>query len=200
MVIAAGEVEGLPEGVRLLDIAAALPAASPARSRRSAPTTSPTSSSPSGSTGRAKGVEVTHRNVVRLLDRPAFAELGPGTTMLHAASTAFDDAATLEIWGPLLNGGTVATLADPPTPDAIATAVEGGVDTFWLTAGLFHELVDRRPDCLGRVQQLLAGGDVLSPDHVRRALGALPATGRLVNGYGPTEDDRLRAHLHAAAR
>ena len=57
----------------------------------------------------------------------------------------------------------------------------------WLTAGLFHELVDRRPDCLGSVRHLLAGGDVLSPSHVSRALAALPPEGRLTNGYGPTE-------------
>ena len=37
------------------------------------------------------------------------------------------------------------------------------------------------------MRHLLAGGDVLSPEHVRRALAALPADGRLTNGYGPTE-------------
>ncbi|MFL5832747.1 MAG: amino acid adenylation domain-containing protein [Solirubrobacterales bacterium] len=141
----------------------------------------------SGSTGRPKGVEVTHRNIARLVDDPGFAELGPGTVMLHAASPAFD-ATTLELWGPLANGGTVAVLAEQPTPDAVAAAVErDGVTTMWLTAGLFHELVDRRPDCLGRVRHLLAGGDVLSPRHVSRALAALPPDGRLTNGYGPTE-------------
>jgi amino acid adenylation domain-containing protein len=141
----------------------------------------------SGSTGAPKGVEVTHRNVVRLVDDPDYAELGPGTRMLHAASPAFD-AATLEVWGPLANGGAVVCLAEQPAPDAIAAAIEAhGVNALWLTAGLFHELVDRRPECLGRVRQLLAGGDVLSPDHVRRALAALPGDARLTNGYGPTE-------------
>jgi len=141
----------------------------------------------SGSTGGPKGVEITHRNVVRLVDEPGFAEMGAGNVMLHAASPAFD-AATLEIWGPLANGGTVACLKGQPSPDAVAEAIARyGVTTLWLTAGLFHELVDRRPDCLSRVRQLLAGGDVLSPDHVRRALAALPPAGRLTNGYGPTE-------------
>lgn len=141
----------------------------------------------SGSTGEPKGVEVTHRNIARLVDDPAFAELGPGTTMLHAASPAFD-ATTLELWGPLANGGTVAVLAEQPSPDAVADAVERHeVTTMWLTAGLFHELVDRRPDCLAGVRHVLAGGDVLSPSHVARALEALPPEGRLSNGYGPTE-------------
>lgn len=141
----------------------------------------------SGSTGDPKGVEVTHRNVARLVDDPGFAELGPGTTMLHAASPAFD-ATTLELWGPLANGGTVAVLAEQPSPDAVAEAIERHrVTTLWLTAGLFHELVDRRPECLAGVRHLLAGGDVLSPGHVARALAALPPHGRLSNGYGPTE-------------
>jgi amino acid adenylation domain-containing protein len=141
----------------------------------------------SGSTGMPKGVEVTHRNVARLVDDPGFAELGAGTVMLHAASPAFD-ATTLELWGPLANGGTVSILAAQPSPEAIASAVAAhGVTTMWLTAGLFHELVDRRPDCLQTVRHLLAGGDVLSPSHVSRALAALPVDGRLTNGYGPTE-------------
>jgi amino acid adenylation domain-containing protein len=141
----------------------------------------------SGSTGRPKGVEVTHRNIARLVDDPDFAELGPGTVMLHAASPAFD-ATTLELWGPLASGGTVAVLAEQPSPDAVVQAVTRyGVTTMWLTAGLFHELVDRRPECFGWVRHVLAGGDVLSPSHVARALAALPPDGRLSNGYGPTE-------------
>jgi amino acid adenylation domain-containing protein len=141
----------------------------------------------SGSTGEPKGVEVTHGNVVRLVDGPAYAELGPGAAMLHAASPAFD-ASTLEIWGPLANGGRIVCLTEQPSPDAVAAAISAhGVTTLFLTTGLFHELVDRRPECLGRLRQLLAGGDVLSPDHMRRALAALPPGARLTACYGPTE-------------
>jgi amino acid adenylation domain-containing protein len=141
----------------------------------------------SGSTGEPKGVEVTHRNVVRLVDDPDYAELGSATTMLHAASPAFD-ATTFEVWGPLVNGGTVACLGERPSPESIVTAIEErGVTSLWLTAGLFNELVDRRPQCLAGVREVLTGGDALSPDHVRRALAALPRGARLVNGYGPTE-------------
>ena len=182
----------LPVGVGVLEIAAAQ-----ARERGEPVAVGPDDLAyviyTSGSTGTPKGVEVTHRNVVRLVDDPGYADLGPGTAMLHAASQAFD-AATLEVWGPLANGGTVVCLAEQPSPDAIAAAIAShGVTTLWLTAGLFHELVDRRPRCLGRVRQLLAGGDVLSPDHVRRALAALPAGARLTNGYGPTETTTFAA-------
>src|SRR5262249_38424902 len=42
-------------------------------------------------------------------------------------------------------------------------------------------------DSLRPLRQLAAGGDVLSPDLVRRALSGLPGV-TLVNGYGPTEN------------
>jgi non-ribosomal peptide synthetase component F len=58
----------------------------------------------SGSTGRPKGVSVPHRGVVRLVRETNFADLGEDRVFLQLAPAAFD-AATLEIWGPLLNGG-----------------------------------------------------------------------------------------------
>ena len=47
-------------------------------------------------------------------------------------------------------------------------------------------MVERQPDGLRGVRQLLAGGDVVSAPHVRRVLEELPDC-RLINGYGPTE-------------
>ena len=47
-------------------------------------------------------------------------------------------------------------------------------------------MVDESLEALRPLRQLLAGGDVLSPSHVRRALAALPGL-TLINGYGPTE-------------
>jgi len=141
----------------------------------------------SGSTGAPKGVEVTHRNVVRLVDDPTFAEQGPGTVMLHGASPGFDGA-TFEIWGPLANGGTVACLAEQPTPDSIAMAIErDGINVACITTGLFNQVVERRPDCLAALRQVIPGGEALSPAHARKALAALAPGARLTNGYGPTE-------------
>jgi non-ribosomal peptide synthase protein (TIGR01720 family) len=47
--------------------------------------------------------------------------------------------------------------------------------------------VEQRLEGLRGVRQLLAGGDVLSVPHVRKALAALEG-GQLINGYGPTEN------------
>ncbi|NEW86076.1 amino acid adenylation domain-containing protein [Rhodopseudomonas sp. WA056] len=142
----------------------------------------------SGSTGRPKGVVVPHRAIVRLVVDADFMTLSPATVMLHAAPLAFD-ASTLEIWGPLLNGGQVVIVEDAVlSVDRIAETLKRfSVNAAWFTAGLFHVMVDERPDALSGLTTLLAGGDVLSPAHVRRAMALLPDCA-IVNGYGPTEN------------
>jgi amino acid adenylation domain-containing protein len=141
----------------------------------------------SGSTGRPKGVAVTHGNVVRLVRDTNYARLDAGGVFLQLAPVAFD-ASTFEIWGPLLNGGRLA-LFPPGPPDLrrLGEAIKShGVTTLWLTAGLFHQMVESHLEHLRPVRQLLAGGDVLSPSHVRRAVAGLPGM-EIINGYGPTE-------------
>jgi amino acid adenylation domain-containing protein len=142
----------------------------------------------SGSTGRPKGVMIPHRGVVRLVSDCNFADLGPEEVILHLAPLSFD-ASTFELWGALLNGGKLAIVPAPhPSLDDIAEAIRiNGVTTLWLTAGLFHLMVESRLDGLQPLRQLIVGGDVLSPPHVAKALKALPSC-RIVNGYGPTEN------------
>jgi amino acid adenylation domain-containing protein len=149
----------------------------------------------SGSTGQPKGVAATHRNVVRLVRGTDFAGFGPDETWLLLAPMSFD-ASTLELWGPLLNGGRLAIFpARVPALDELARTIEDrGVTTLWLTAGLFHQMVDARPGALRPLRRLVAGGDVLSPSHVQRALEEGIA---IVNGYGPTEGTTFTC-CHAA--
>jgi amino acid adenylation domain-containing protein/non-ribosomal peptide synthase protein (TIGR01720 family) len=140
----------------------------------------------SGSTGEPKGIEVTHRNVLRLVLGVEYARLGAGETLLQLAPVAFD-ASTFEIWGALLCGGSLAI-----APSGVASASEiarllerFSVTAVWLTSGLFHLVVDEEIAALARVSQVIAGGDVLNPAQVRRLLAA--GCRRVVNGYGPTE-------------
>ena len=142
----------------------------------------------SGSTGRPKGVVVPHRAVLRLVLGNDFAALGADQVILQLAPLSFD-ASTFEVWGALLNGARLAVVADPyPSCEDIGAAIaRHRASTLWLTAGLFHLMVEHNLEGLAPLQQLLAGGDVLSPAHVVRALRALPGC-RLINGYGPTEN------------
>lgn len=142
----------------------------------------------SGSTGRPKGVMVENRAVIRLVRNTNFCDLGPSETFLQFAPISFD-ASTFEIWGALLNGGRLVIM--PPAPaslkDLIRTLREQKVTTLWLTAGLFDLIVAEDLEGLHSLRQFLAGGDVLSPRHVRLALEKLPNC-RVINGYGPTEN------------
>ena len=143
----------------------------------------------SGSTGVPKGVEVEHRSIVRLVRGANFADLGEDETFLQLAPVPFD-ASTLEIWAPLLNGGRLVVFPPhPPSLEELGGTLAGeGISTLWLTAGLFHQMVEAQPESLSGVRQLLAGGDALSVPHVRRVLERLEPGHRLINGYGPTEN------------
>ena len=141
----------------------------------------------SGSTGIPKGMAISHRAILRLVVDVDYIELAPGRAMLHAAPLAFD-ASTLEIWGPLLNGGRCVIHDERvPTGAGLArTIARHEVHTAWLTAALFNAVVDGDPQHLAGLKHLFTGGEALSVAHVRRALEALPGL-TLSNGYGPTE-------------
>jgi amino acid adenylation domain-containing protein len=147
----------------------------------------------SGSTGTPKGIAVTQRNVARLVLGTDYAHFGPDEVFLQAAPIAFD-ASTLEIWGPLLHGGRLALPSvERPSLSELAREIRStGVTTLWLTAGLFHQMVNDQIDqvdeidAFAGVRQLLAGGDVVSAAAVRRVLARHPGL-VVIDGYGPTE-------------
>ena len=141
----------------------------------------------SGSTGIPKGMAISHRAILRLVVGVDYAGFAPGRAVLHAAPLAFD-ASTLEIWGPLLNGGRCVIHDERvPTGAGLArTIARHDVHTAWLTAALFNAVIDGDPQHLAGLRHLFTGGEALSVAHVRRALDALPGL-VLSNGYGPTE-------------
>ncbi|WP_394841909.1 non-ribosomal peptide synthase/polyketide synthase [Pendulispora brunnea] len=142
----------------------------------------------SGSTGRPKGVTIPHRAVARLAMARNYVQIVSGDVLLQYAPVSFD-ASTFEVWSALLQGARVAMA--PPGALSLdelgATVSRHGVTVMWLTAPLFHQMVDDGVERLRGVRALLAGGDALSVAHVRRARAALPGC-QIINGYGPTEN------------
>ena len=147
----------------------------------------------SGSTGKPKGVSVTHQNIIRLVKNTNFAKMEAKDVFLQFAPISFD-ASTLEIWGAFLNGGELAIFPPgiPSLSDIKKFLHTNKVSTLWLTAGLFHQLVETHPDSFGNVKQLLAGGDVLSPQAIRKVFEKNPGI-VMINGYGPTENTTFTA-------
>ncbi len=141
----------------------------------------------SGSTGAPKGVQVSHRNVVRLVRETNYATLGRDEILLQMAPLTFD-ASTFEIWGALLNGGSLVLWPDRDIDlgELGRVLATHRVTTLWLTASLLRVVVRDSLGALGGLRQLLAGGDVLQPDDIARVRGAHPRL-RIINGYGPTE-------------
>ncbi|WP_373994463.1 AMP-binding protein, partial [Duganella sp. Root1480D1] len=143
----------------------------------------------SGSTGQPKGVMIEHRNVLRLALNSGFAPLTPADRVAHCASPAFD-AATWEIWAPLLNGASVLLVPQAVVlaPQQLCQAlVAGGATALWLTVGLFNEYRPALGAAFAGLRYLLVGGDALDVDSVRQLLASEQRPQQLINGYGPTE-------------
>lgn len=143
----------------------------------------------SGSTGEPKGVMIEHAGVLRLVKDTDYIEFSADDRILHAAALEFD-AATFEVWGALLNGAQLCVIDESVTlvPDRFAAALrDHRVSICWLTAPLFHQLADEDPEIFAPLRALITGGDVVSPDHVRRVQEHNPSLS-IYNGYGPTEN------------
>ena len=140
----------------------------------------------SGSTGKPKGVEVPHRALVNLLASMQLEPgLGGGDTLLAVTSLSFDIAA-LEIFLPLVSGGTVVlassgALADPGN---LVTLIQRSRCTHMQATPTMWRSVIEAGWSGGPGLKILCGGEALP----RRLADALLARcGSLWNIYGPTE-------------
>jgi len=140
----------------------------------------------SGSTGKPKGVEIPHAALVNLLmamqHTPGFKQ---GETLLAVTTLSFD-IAELELWLPLVSGGTVAIASREAASDmALLIALIDRVepDVLQATPATWRGLIESgwrgAPD-----MRVLCGGEKLP-----RALAdqLLPRVREVWNMYGPTE-------------
>ena len=148
----------------------------------------------SGTTGRPKGVVLPHRSIIRMLVDTDWLELSPDTVTLHSSAFAFDTS-IIDLFAALLHGGKVVIPPDGAlTIQQLADAIAGqDVNTLWLTSGLFHAIADLRPEVFVSVDQVIVGGDVVSPVQVEKVMNACPRV-TVINGYGPTESNVTNSH------
>jgi amino acid adenylation domain-containing protein len=138
----------------------------------------------SGSTGRPKGVAISHRSLLNLLywHLHTFSP-SPSDRASHLAALSFD-AATWELWPPLLSGSCLCLL-DAHTPLAPsplqAWLHRYAITLSFLPTPLAEQLLTLDWSQPTSVRTLLVGGDLLHP------VPALPLPFALVNNYGPTE-------------
>jgi amino acid adenylation domain-containing protein len=136
----------------------------------------------SGSTGEPKGVRVSHDNLDCLLDW-LVADFSPREFALTAATTAFTfDPSLIEVFGPLVTGGTVRLLDGP-----LLTLTERAIPLTYMagTPSVITEVLraGRLPRSL---RTLMVGGERLTPALAASLLEYVPGL-RLLNAYGPTE-------------
>lgn len=135
----------------------------------------------SGTTGRPKGVGVTHAGLSALVDlQSGFLGITHESVVLQAAVPTFD-AAVFELLSAHAHGGAlVCTTADVYAgPDLQALIESCGVTHLNLTPTVLRTL---EPQAFSRPLTVVAAGEVL-PSDVAHAW----ANHRLHNGYGPTE-------------
>lgn len=144
----------------------------------------------SGSTGEPKGAMIEHRAVTRLVKETNYIDILPSDHIAQASNIAFD-AATLEIWGALLNGAALYLVPNEILlkTDSFATFLqENQITILWLTVALFNQYALEHPNMFGGLRYLMAGGDALTPEIIYKVLAAETAPQNLLNGYGPTEN------------
>lgn len=143
----------------------------------------------SGSTGYPKGVMAEHGCVTRLVNETNYISLDKNSRLLKTGSVAFD-ASIFEIWGMLLNAGILYLLS---IDDSLNNHIFKEkcnlefINTMWLTSSLFNQIVDEEPVTFKSVENLIVGGEKLSPNHINK-LKDLYDNINIINGYGPTEN------------
>jgi len=140
----------------------------------------------SGTTGEPRAVLVPHRGVARTaLD--LFGAAGKPPVSLQSAVVAWDVFA-LELWVPLISGGTCHLYqGDLLSCAEIRAAITAGVTVLCLPPVLLSAVVESELDCLDGLRILFTGGDRPNAADLARCVRRFPLL-RIISCYGPVEN------------
>ncbi|MGH3959764.1 amino acid adenylation domain-containing protein [Mycobacterium sp.] len=156
----------------------------------------------SGTTGVPKGVAITHRNVIELLEAAGEDLELAGQVWSQWHSLAFD-VSVWEMWGALLHGGRLVVVPESVarSPEEFhALLVAEQVSVLSQTPSGFYALqtadalAPERGDQL-KLQTVVFAGEALEPQRLETWLDHHPGLPRLINMYGTTETT-----VHASLR
>jgi non-ribosomal peptide synthetase component F len=120
----------------------------------------------SGSTGKPKGIEILHQGFIRLSLNTNWIKLTNKSKMASMANYAFD-ASSLEIWSTLLNGAEIVILprSHALNPRSLKKfLLTQKITMMFITTQLFHFVARELPDAFATLDQVIVGGEALSPE------------------------------------
>ncbi|HBL26245.1 MAG TPA: non-ribosomal peptide synthetase, partial [Acidobacteria bacterium] len=145
----------------------------------------------SGSTGTPKGVMIPHKGIVnRLLWMQEAYGLTPEDRVLQKTPFGFD-VSVWEFFWPLITGARLVFARPEGHKDPAYLAeliAREGITTLHFVPSMLQAFLEEAPGLadLGSIRRVLASGEALPPELVRRFFARLPHAG-LHNLYGPTE-------------
>jgi amino acid adenylation domain-containing protein len=150
----------------------------------------------SGSTGKPKGSMIEERSVIRLVKNTNYTTFTDADKIFSTSSISFD-ATTWDIWGALLNGGTLY-LENPEDyldPERLKDYFSAyGITKILIPTGLFCRMLEadqqQRLRLFEGLEEVLVGGDRFPSQLSNLFIINYPEVD-LINVYGPTENTCL---------
>ncbi|KAJ5794166.1 AMP-dependent synthetase/ligase [Penicillium paradoxum] len=135
----------------------------------------------SGSTGRAKGIIVEHRNVVSsIMAFAPWVQMDATSRVFQFASLTFD-AAVMETLAILMLGGTICVPSEDDRLNDVAGAIRRLNVTWTFLTPSIASIIE--PSSVPSLKHLVCGGEKMSNEVITKWANAV----HLMNGYGPTE-------------
>ncbi len=144
----------------------------------------------SGTTGNLKGVMLEQEGILRLVKSPNYLNITAKDRFAQTSNMLFD-AATLEIWGALLNGASLVILDKETLLDASSFEHflrEEQITILFLTTQLFHSYAFTQPNLFTNLNYMIVGGETVLAEAVQRVFKQPHPPKHFINGYGPTEN------------